>query len=44
MIIHGYPKMKSLKHSSEQMNQALGISIKATFIAEPYWNSLEDSY
>jgi putative oxidoreductase len=33
MIIHGYPKLKNLKHSSEQMNQTLGIPIKATYIA-----------
>ena len=33
MMIHGYPKLKNLKQSSEQMNQALGIPIKATYIA-----------
>jgi uncharacterized membrane protein YphA (DoxX/SURF4 family) len=33
MMIHGYPKLKNLKQSSEQMNQALGIPIKVTYIA-----------
>lgn len=33
MLIHGYPKMKNLKQSAQQTNQALGIPIKVTYIA-----------
>jgi putative oxidoreductase len=32
MMIHGFPKIKNLKQTSEQMNQAFGIPIKATYI------------
>lgn len=33
MLIHGYPKIKNLKQSAQQTNQALGIPIKVTYIA-----------
>ena|SRR5919107_2227468 len=33
MIIHGYPKIRNMKKTSEQMKQALGIPVIATYIA-----------
>jgi putative oxidoreductase len=33
MVIHGYPKIRAFKQTAQQMNQALGIPIKVTYIA-----------
>ena len=33
MMIHGYPKIKNLKHTAQQTNQAVGIPIKVTYVA-----------
>jgi putative oxidoreductase len=33
MVIHGYPKIKAFKQTAQQMNQALGIPIKVTYIS-----------
>jgi len=33
MVIHGYPKIRTFKQTAQQMNQALGIPIKVTYIA-----------
>ena len=33
MVIHGYPKIRASKQTAQQMNQALGIPIKVTYIS-----------
>lgn len=33
MVIHGYPKIRALKQTAQQTNQALGIPVKVTYIA-----------
>ncbi|MGN6347634.1 MAG: DoxX family protein [Candidatus Nitrosocosmicus sp.] len=33
MVIHGYPKIRAFKQTAQQMNQALGIPIKVTYIS-----------
>ncbi|MER5175623.1 MAG: DoxX family protein [Candidatus Nitrosocosmicus sp.] len=33
MMIHGYPKLRNMKKTSEEMKQALGIPAIATYVA-----------
>jgi uncharacterized membrane protein YphA (DoxX/SURF4 family) len=32
-MIHGYPKLKNIKHTPEEMKQTLGIPIRSTYTA-----------